>query len=167
MNHASTQAAPLSRVQESGVLQNSLQAAILKSTQEAAKQAPTAPSATKLTSVVVRRDLLGAVVVFDVDSHKKTEDGEFINYWDGKSMKTAPIAYYKVSTRPMPAEEATKVVEQFAKANKLQQVHMRMRLEKNKIERDSEGKAAGVDVNEFLDRFQSAVNKLIAEMRVA
>jgi len=181
MNATAQKAAPLTPALENAILQSSLAIAMKHANEkfeannkkEITVEQPTVQPAnvapikqSKLKSVVVRKDILGTVVVFDVDSHVKREDGEFIDYWDGKSVKTAPVAYYKVSTRPVPSEEAAKIVEGYAKANKLSQVHMRQRLEKNRFESEAQGKAETVDINSFLDKLQEALIKTISSMRV-
>lgn len=165
-------AQPQTATQSAATLQNAMQAALLKSTKEAeAKQAAndkqTAPVAqAKMRSIVVRKDRLGNFVVFDVDTHKKTEAGEFISAWDGKHITEAPIDYYKVATKPVTEEEGKKVSAEYAKAFKLTHINVRMRLEKNRIERDAAGQANTVDVNAFLDQLLSAVTKAINDMRV-
>jgi hypothetical protein len=184
MNATAQKAAPLTPALENAVLQSAISVAMrhanekfeaekkenkveTKQEQPANVASNVSPiSAAKMKSIVVRKDILGSVVVFDVDSHVKREDGEFIDYWDGKSTKVAPVDYYRKSTRPVEMDEAKKVMEQYMKANKLQQAHLRSRLEKNRFESESQGKAETVDINAFLDKLQDALIKTISSMRV-
>lgn len=162
MNHQ-----PQTATQASNSVQSSLQAAMLRASNEAAaKSAPVtnvAPiNAAKLKAVVVRRDLLGSTLVFDVDSHVKTPEGEFIDYFDGKGMKTAPIQYYHVA-KPVTADIAAKTVEGYAKTMKLAQVHIRQRLVKNLVNRDEQGNGNTVDIDNFKAKLLAAITKAIQE----
>lgn len=165
--NAQQHAVPMTKSQEQQAVQGAMQQAILKASTEAAnKSAQTNVSpinAGKLKAVVVRRDLLGATLVFDVDSHVKNETGEFIDYFDGKSVKTAPIQYYHVA-KPVSSDEAAKFVENYAKHMKVSQVQLRQRLIKNLVNRADDGSVQKEDLEQWKQKLIQALTKTIMEI---
>jgi hypothetical protein len=161
------QAQPMTKMQESNVVHGAIAHALAKASKAAEMQnnaSASTPTQGKMKSIVVRKDRLGNFVVFDIDTHAKNEQGEFIDAWDGKSVKSAPIDYYKIATKPVSTEESAKVSSDYAKAFKLTHVHVRQRLEKNKIHGDNEGKANTVDIEDFKTRLKAAIIKAIDDM---
>ena len=170
----------MTRNQEVTVQQNSLQAALVRASNDAAakvdKAAPTTQSVSKdLQAVIGRVTVLGEQLLFIVDTHTKNADGtERIKYWTQGSnhLRDAPIEFYKQS-RPLDQESAQKLVGSYGKAMKVQHLLVRQRLVKEQVaKRDEDGSISLEAQNEwkatmkakFKAAFDRAVDDAFAAM---
>jgi len=139
------------------VLAAALHSANLLAIEKASVQAP---------MIVVRQDLLGNRYVFLVDTHDRVNNT--IKFWDGKKGSKpadAPIQFYK-GTTPIENEEIRKkLIQDFSKEFGHKEIVVRQRLVKFSaaMERDEQGQAATVDVNDFKTRLLAAITKAINE----
>ena len=171
MNYAQ-QAIPMTKTQESSQLQSSLQAAILKSTQEASKPSAVAPITLNkdLQQIIVRRRIEGTLILFVVDTHRKLDDGsERISYWEANNhaMKEAPIQLYKASAPvEATAEDVTKFATQYAKQFKVANLLQRQRLVKNvfSAERRDDGSMSQEALQDWKNTFEKKANAAFAKM---
>lgn len=118
-------------------------------------------------SVVVRRTVLGDIVLFRAD--KEDREKGTIEYFDGKKgsqMQVAPIEFYK-QTKPVENPEDTrKMVAGFAKqfGMKDSAIHVRARLQKESVMRKADPAVAGdekASQKEFADKLLAAIHKAV------
>lgn len=157
---------PMTRTQEVTTQQTAMQAAIkAASDKQQASNVQNIKDST-LVSIVPRLSVLGEPLVFlpaSVDY-----DANTIDFWDGKKgskLRTAPIEFYRISKPYENQEDSGKLSGMFAKEFGHSLVHARQRLVKNgKLQRDNEGKANAIDIEDYKKRLLAAITKAINEM---
>lgn len=162
---------PLTRTQESQIQQGALQQAMLKANEQhkvASNVQPINQKDASLVSIVPRLSVLGEPLVFLPAS--VNYEANTIDFWDGKKgskVRTAPLEFYKIS-KPFDAdrtEDSAKLGASFAKEFGHALIHSRQRLVKqSSLQRDAEGKASQVDIEDFKKRLIAAVTKAVNEM---
>ena len=162
MNHQ-----PQTAVQASHSVQSSLQAAMLKASNEAAAKAPNVTPIDKnqMVAIVPRVGILGEQLAF-LPNTVNYEAGT-IEYWNmkkGQKPQVAPLEFYKVSKPVDDKTVSAHISGAFAKEFGHQHILSRERLVKRTVQRDNEGNANTVDIENFKSRLKAAIIKAIDDM---
>lgn len=167
MNHQ-----PQTAAQSSVTQQNALQAALARASNDKVQsitKVPTTVTPSKdLQAVIGRQTVLGEKILFIVDTHVKNADGnERISFWTKglNHLKDAPVLFYRQST-PLDQEETQKLVADYAKHMKVQNLIVRQRLVKETVaKRDEDGSISLEAQNEWKEtmkaKFKAAFDKAV------
>lgn len=159
------QAQPMTKTQESNVLQGAVAAAMLKANKDHQATGATATFSNVIPSVIPRTDLLNQDVIFL--AHTLDREAETIQYWDmkkGSKPTTVGTAYYK-STRPVKdPQKVTQMVQTFSKEFGTKEVILRERLVKSSMDRAEDGNVNSESIEDFKARFRNAIEKMLAEL---
>ena len=183
-----TRPAPLTNVQESNVLQNSLQRAILGVSNKLNEEKPavqptsnvsimkpnTQAANSSLPMLIPRTDLLGGNGLFL--AHTFDRSAKTIQFWDmkkGSKPRVVSKAFYD-STLPMvDREQSTKMVQEFSKEFGAKEVVLRSRLVKGSMaDKEPDGSISQESLKAWKEEtakrmkaaFQVAFDKLVDEL---